>query len=93
MKKSLIVISLAPIIANVVCAQGLYDIAPSDEIKEDSPLSWSAGLSYSYDDNVSPTIASGNQGADDKASSINAYVGAAFVSITPQTTWDVFARL
>ena len=93
MKKSLMLLSLAPLIANVVCAQGLYDIAPSDEIKEDSPLSWSAGLSYSYDDNVSPTIASGNQGADDKASSINAYVGAAFVSITPQTTWDVFARL
>ena len=93
MKKSLIALSLAPLIANVVCAQGLYDIAPSDEIKEDSPLSWSAGLSYSYDDNVSPTIDSGNQGADDKASSINAYVGASLVSITPQTTWDIFTRL
>jgi hypothetical protein len=92
MKKSLIVLSLAPIIANVVCAQGLYDIAPNDEATESSPISWSAGISYNYDDNVTPTAGVG-QGSDDKASSISAYVGASLVSITPQTTWDIFTRL
>lgn len=75
----------------VVQGQGLYDIAPNDEAMESSPISWSAGISYNYDDNVTPTAGTGFN--DDKASSINAYVGASLVSITPQTTWDVFTRL
>ena len=35
----------------------------------------------------------GDPGFEDDASSISAYVGASLVSITPQTTWDVFSRL
>jgi hypothetical protein len=79
-------------LAGSVYGQGLYDIAPNDEATESSPISWSAGISYNYDDNVTPTAGVG-QGSDDKASSISAYVGASLVSITPQTTWDIFTRL
>src|SRR5690606_38862378 len=32
-------------------------------------------------------------GAKDSAVSVNPYVGLSFVSVTPQTTWDVYARL
>jgi hypothetical protein len=92
MNKSLTFILAILTLAGSAHGQGLYDIAPNDEAAESSPISWSAGISYNYDDNVTPTAAAG-QGADDKASSINAYVGASLVSITPQTTWDIFTRL
>jgi len=74
-------------------AQSLYDIAPNNEAQESSPLKWSAGISYNYDDNVTPTAAKGTPGFEDDASSVTAYVGTSLVSITPQTTWDVFARI
>lgn len=77
----------------LLSAQGLYDLAPNDEAKESSPIKWMAGISYNWDDNVSPTVLPGLAGYEDDVSSINAYVGASLVSITPQTTWDVFARL
>ncbi len=80
------------ILMGAVYGQGLYDIAPNDDAVESSPISWSAGISYNYDDNVTPTSGTGT-GADDSASSISAYVGASLVSITPQTTWDIFTRL
>ncbi|MCP5534648.1 MAG: outer membrane beta-barrel protein [Akkermansiaceae bacterium] len=69
-------------------AQGLYDIAPNDDAQESSPIKWSAGLSGGWDDNVTPTLGNG-----DEVTYIDAYVGAALVSITPQTTWDVFGRV
>lgn len=76
-----------------VSAQGLYDIAPNDDAEESSPLKWNAGLSFGYDDNVSPTVLKGSNGYEDDVTYVNAYVGASLVSITPQTTWDVFARV
>ena len=92
MKKLYTLTAATLTLAGAAHGQGLYDIAPNDEALESSPISWSAGVSYNYDDNVTPTAGPG-QGADDKASSINAYVGASLVSITPQTTWDIFTRL
>jgi hypothetical protein len=92
MKKIYLLTAVALNLAGAAHGQGLYDIVPNDEAMESSPISWSAGISYNYDDNVTPTAEPG-QGADDKASSISAYVGASLVSITPQTTWDVFTRL
>lgn len=77
----------------VAAAQGLYDLAPNIEAKESSPIKWSAGLEVGYDDNVSPTILAGTPGFEDDVTFLRAYVGASFVSITPQTTWDVFARV
>jgi hypothetical protein len=92
MNKPLTFILAILTLAGSAHGQGLYDIAPNDEAAESSPISWSAGISYNYDDNVTPTAGVG-QGSDDKASSISAYVGASLVSITPQTTWDIFTRL
>ena len=76
----------------VASAQGLYDIAPNDDATESSPIKWNAGISYNIDDNVTPTITAG-PGYEDEASSVTAYVGASLVSLTPQTTWDVYARI
>ena len=71
-------------------AQGdLYYI--QDEAQESLPLKWTAGVNLTYDSNVNPTAVV--IGADEDATSINPFVGLSFVSISPQTTWDVYARL
>lgn len=62
-----------------------------DEAQESLPLKWTVGVNLTWDDNVNPTAV--GIGADDDAVSINPYVGLSFVSITPQTTWDVYARI
>lgn len=77
----------------VASAQGLYDIAPNIDAKESSPIKWSAGLSIGQDNNVTPTAPAGTPGFEDEVAYVRAYVGASLVSITPQTTWDVFARV
>jgi len=73
-----------------VHAEGLYYVG--NEAKESIPLKWVVGANLTYDDNVNPTSAVTGTGSGD-AVSVNPYVGLSFVSITPQTTWDVFARL
>lgn len=72
--------------ASSASAEGLYFVG--NEAQESLPLKWVVGASVIYDDNVNP-------GVGDKQSSvaINPYVGLSFVNITPQTTWDVYARL
>ena len=67
-------------------AQGLYYIGT--EAQESIPLKWVVGANVIYDDNVSPGYSS-----ERKFVGLNPYVGLSFVSITPQTTWDVYARL
>jgi len=69
-----------------VFAQGLY--YTGTEAQESLPIKWVLGASVIFDDNVSP-------GFGDKESSlaVNPYVGVSFVSLTPQTIWDVYARL
>ena len=62
-----------------------------DEAQESLPLKWSVGVNFTWDDNVNPTA--GVLGSDDEATAINPFVGVSFVNITPQTTWDVYARL
>lgn len=66
--------------------QGLYSVG--DEAKESLPLKWVVGANVVYDDNVSPGF-----GAKEDSFGVNPYVGLTFVSMTPQTTWDVYARL
>ena len=69
-------------------AQGLYYVG--SEAQESLPLKWVVGANVIYDDNVNPGVA----GADKEDSfGTNPYVGMSFVSMTPQTTWDVYARL
>ena len=90
MKKQFIAGTVLLASLGLASAQGLYDIAPNDEAKESSPLKWNAGLSLGWDDNVTPTSVA-NSG--DETTYVDAYVGASLVSITPQTTWDVFGRV
>jgi hypothetical protein len=79
-------------IAGPASAQGLYYVG--SEAQESLPLKWVVGASAIYDDNVSPGYvdASGNT-IKDSSFGFNPYVGLSFVSMTPQTTWDVYARL
>ena len=72
--------------AGSACAQGLYYVG--SEAQESLPLKWIVGISAIYDDNVNPGF-----GVEDSSTALNPYVGATFVNITPQTTWDVYARL
>lgn len=67
-------------------AQGLYYVGT--EAQESLPLKWVVGASVIYDDNVSP-----GYGSKEESFGFNPYVGMSFVNITPQTTWDVYARL
>ena len=70
-------------------AQGLY--YSGDEHKESLPLKWIVGADVVFDDNVNPTAI--GVGSGESGTSINPYVGVTFISISPQTTWDVYARL
>lgn len=67
--------------------KGLYYV-PNDT-EESLPLQWSVGITATYDDNTTP----GGAFDGDETFSLNPYIGLAFVSVTPQTTWDVYARL
>lgn len=69
-----------------VSAQGLYYVG--SEAQESLPLKWVVGANVIYDDNVSP-----GYGPKESSVATNPYVGLSFVSMTPQTTWDVYARL
>ncbi len=68
-----------------VSAQGLY--YTGSEAKESLPLKWVVGANVAYDDNV------GASSIKEGSSSFNPYVGLSFVSISPQTTIDVYGRL
>jgi len=74
------------IFAGSAAAQGLYYVG--SETQESIPLKWVVGASVTYDDNVSPGF-----GAKEDSFGVSSYVGLSFVNITPQTTWDVYARL
>lgn len=67
-------------------AQGLYYVGA--EAQESLPIKWVLGTSVIYDDNVSP-----GYGEKESSGGLNPYVGVSFISLTPQTTWDVYARL
>jgi len=67
--------------------KGLYYV-PNDT-EESLPIRWSVGIDAIYDDNTNP----GGLTDGDETFSVNPYVGMSFVSVTPQTTWDVYARL
>lgn len=78
--------------AGSASAQGLYYVG--SEAQESLPLKWVVGASAIYDDNVAPggLDAAGNS-VKESSFGLNPYVGLSFVSMTPQTTWDVYARL
>jgi hypothetical protein len=67
-------------------AQGLYNVG--SEAQESIPLKWVVGANATYDDHIAP-----GSGEKKGSASISPYVGLSLVNITPQTTWDVYARL
>ena len=73
-----------------VSAQSLYNIAPNDDEATDSlPLTWTVGVNVGYDDNALPL----SLGGEDGSGFISAFVQASIASVTPQTTWDLYARI
>lgn len=68
-------------------AAGLYQI-PNDTA-ESSPIEWGAGMNMIWDDNTTPAT----PGPEDETLSFNPYVEMAFVSGSPQTIWDIYAKL
>ncbi len=80
-------------IASSIGASQAAPIYYPDEAQESLPLRWTVGVNLTWDDNVNPTVPSGFPGHEDDVVSINPYVGLSFVSLTPQTTIDVYARL
>ena len=70
-------------------AEGLY--YTGTEAQESLPIKWLVGGSLIYDDNVSAGQTTG--GGSSSSLAVNPYVGASFVSLAPQTTWDVYGRL
>ncbi len=67
-------------------AQGLYYVG--SEAQESKPIKWAVGASVTYDDNVNPGF-----GPKQDSVGLNPWVSLSFVDITPQTTWEVYARL
>ncbi|MGJ8725835.1 MAG: outer membrane beta-barrel protein [Roseibacillus sp.] len=73
-----------------VSAQGLYSIAPNDDEADSSlPLTYIVGANFGYDDNPTPLF----DGGADGSSYVGGFVQANMASVSPQTTWEVFARL
>ncbi len=87
MKQKSLLILITAAAATAANAGGLY--MPNDA-EASVPIAWSVGLDATWDNNTTPGVpgASG-----DESFSLNPYVGVSFVSVTPQTTLDVYARL
>jgi hypothetical protein len=75
------------LVAASASAQSLYYVG--SEAQDSLPLKWVVGVSGFYDDNINAGLA----GPEEGSWGVNPYVGLSFVNITPQTTWDVYARL
>ena len=89
MKKQFTVTAVSLICIGSASAQSLFDLAPSSDDSEPLPLTWTAGASLGFDDNAVPLVA----GSDESSLYGSAYVGASFLSRTPATTTEFFARL
>lgn len=86
MKRKIPFFFISLLAAGAASAQGLYYVG--NESQESLPLKWVVSVTATYDDNVNP-----GRGEEDSSFGITPYVGLSFVSMTPQTTWDVYARL
>jgi opacity protein-like surface antigen len=87
MKRKFAILTASVLVAGFAsAAEGLYYIG--SEAQETMPLKWVVGMNLTYDSNVNPGVAN-----EEDATSISPYVGLSFVNITPQTTWDVYARV
>ena len=90
MKSKLPFVFLPILFTTAFGAEGLY--YTGTEAQEALPIKWLVGGSLIYDDNVSAGQTNGAAGSSSSLA-VNPYVGASFVSLAPQTTWDVYGRL
>jgi opacity protein-like surface antigen len=74
-------------LAAAATAQGSMYI-PNDT-EASIPISWSIGVDATWDGNTTP----GGANDGEESFSLNPFIGVSFVSVTPQTTLDVYARL
>ncbi|MGJ8695440.1 MAG: outer membrane beta-barrel protein [Verrucomicrobiaceae bacterium] len=74
--------------AGSLCAQSLFDLAPGDETNESIPLTWTLSAGLGYDDNPTPTLA-----GTSSSTYATGQIGASFLSQTPQSTLEFFARV
>jgi len=87
-KQSITAFALGAALMGSAGAQSLYDLAPDDTVSESLPLTYTAGVNLGFDDNPTPLL-----GGDDSAMYGQAYVGAAFLTNTPQTTLNFGIQL
>jgi hypothetical protein len=67
--------------------KGLYYVP--NESEETLPIEWGVGMNAIWDSNTTPAT----PGPDDETFSVSPYVDMKFVSGSPQTVWDVYAKL
>ena len=87
LKSTISLLSLATALS--AQAGGLYYVPNESEETTTLPIEWGVGMSAIWDDNTTPSAA----GPDDETFSVNPYVEMSFVSGSPQTVWDVYAKL
>jgi hypothetical protein len=86
MKRKFSPIVLMMAVASTCSAQSLY--YKGSEAQDSVPLTFTVGAQMTFDDNVAP-----GELTENSSLGFNPYVGATFVTITPQTTWNVYVRL
>jgi hypothetical protein len=92
MKRKLALIFSTVLAAGISHAESLYYIG--SEAQESMPLKWVVGMDLSYDDNITPgAVGPNGQALEEGSGAISPYIGVSFVNMTPQTTWDVYAKL
>ena len=79
--------AVASLLTGVASAQGLFDVNSTETEGESSPLRYTAGVAFGYDDNVSPTSAE----PESDSTYIRGNVGASLVVRGAQTSWDASA--
>ena len=68
-------------------AGSLYYIP--NQTEDSLPIEWTLGTDVIYDDNTTPTAV----GPDDESFAINPYLQTSITRNTPQTVWDVMAKI
>jgi hypothetical protein len=75
----------ATLLSGVASAQGLFDVNPNESETESLPLKYTVGVSFGYDDNVTPTTA----GPESSSTYVRGNVGSNLVVRGEQTAWDI----
>ncbi len=77
----------ATLLSGAASAQGLFDVNPNESDDESSPLRYTAGVSFGYDDNVNAAS------AEESSTYVKGSLGANLVVRGEQTSWDVNAHI